>query len=287
MEARVVSAIEFSRVSFRYPTSGPVLRDVTFDAPAGRVTWIFGPSGAGASTLLLAAAGLAPGLTGGTLEGTVRILGQDPGSRSGRGAVQGKVGYVTATPYLQLSGMAESVFDEVAFAPANIGWDRARIEAAVPEALARLGIAHLSDRVPEELSGGEQQRVVLAAMYVLRPEVWLLDEPTSALDGTGREMVRSFVRAEAERGCAVLFATEDAELGLALADEMVLLDEGSTVARGAPADLLGTELMWAIRAGSTGVGELARAASRLAGDKAAHLVPPYPLTVEAAVERWR
>jgi energy-coupling factor transport system ATP-binding protein len=282
-----VSAVEFARVSFRYPTSGPVLREVTFGAPAGRVTWIFGPLGAGASTLLLAAAGLAPGLTGGTLEGSVKVLGQDPGTRTGRTAVQGRVAYVTATPHLQLSGMAETVFDEVAFAPANLGWDRARIAAAVPGALARLGVAHLAERIPEELSGGEQQRVVLAAMYVLRPEVWLLDEPTSALDGSGRELVRTFVRSEAEGGAAVLLATEDAELGLVLADEMVLLDEGSTVARGAPADLLGTELMWAMRAGSTGVGELARAASRLAGERAAHLVPPYPLTVEAALERWR
>jgi len=282
-----VNAVEFSRVTFRYPTSGPVLREVTFGAPAGRVTWIFGPLGAGASTLLLAAAGLAPGLTGGTLDGSVKVLGHEAGTRAGRGAVQGRVAYVTATPHLQLSGMAESVFDEVAFAPANLGWERGRILSAVPAALERLGVSHLADRVPEELSGGELQRVVLAAMQVLRPEVWLLDEPTSALDGTGREMVRAFVRGEAERGCAVLLATEDAELGLALADEMVLLDDGSTVARGAPADLLGTELMWAIRAGSTGVGELARAASRLAGEQATHLVPPYPLTVAQAVARWR
>jgi len=282
-----MSAVVFSRISFRYPTSGPVLREVTLDAHPGRITWVFGPLGAGASTLLLVAAGLAPSLTGGTLEGNAKVLGHSPSTREGRAALQGRVAYVTATPHLQLSGMAESVFDEVAFAPANLGWTRERVQEAVPQALERLGALHLTDRIPEELSGGELQRVVLAAMLVLQPDLWLLDEPTSALDGSGREMVGDLLRAEAARGAAVILATEDAELGLELADEMLLLDDGSGVARGVPAELLGTDLMWEIRAGSTGVAELARAAWKLAGRKGAHLVPPFPLTIDAAVTRWK
>jgi len=197
------------------------------------------------------------------------------------------VAYVTATPYLQLSGMAETVFDEVAFAPANLGWRRDRILEAVPFALERLGVTHLIDRAPEHLSGGELQRVVLAAMLVLRPDVWLLDEPTSALDRGGREAVRSLMKSEAARGAVVMLATEDAELGLAVADEIILLDEGSTVARGTPSDLLGTELMWEMGAGSTGVAELARAAWKLSAGAEDRLHPPYPLTVDAAVARWK
>ena len=282
-----MTAIEFARVSFRYPASPPVLREVTLNADAGQVTWLFGPLGAGASTVLLVAAGLAPSLTGGTLDGGIRVLGQTPHTREGRSALQGRVGYVTAMPYLQLSGMAESVFDEVAFAPANLGWGRERIWQAVPAALERLEVAHLTDRVPEQLSGGELQRVVLAAMLVLRPEVWLLDEPTSALDPVGRRTVRALIRSEAERGAAVLLATEDAELGLAVADETILLDEGSTIARGAPAELLGTELMWEMGAGSTNVAELARAAWRLAPEPGSRMAPPFPITETEAVERWR
>jgi energy-coupling factor transporter ATP-binding protein EcfA2 len=282
-----MAALEFSRVSFRYPASRQVLRDVTLVADAGQVTWLFGPLGAGASTALLVAAGLAPSLTGGTLEGSVRVLGTAPEGQAGRAALQGRVAYVTAMPYLQLSGMAESVFDEVAFAPANLGWSRERIGAAVPPALDRLGVAHLAERVPEQLSGGELQRVVIAAMLVLQPEVWLLDEPSSALDAAGRRTVEELIREEARRGAAVLLATEDADLGLAVADEVILLDEGSTIARGAPEELLGTELMWEIGAGSTTVAELARAAKMLASAPSARSAPPYPLTLEAAVERWR
>lgn len=282
-----MSAITFSRASFRYPASPPLLRDVTLDADAGRCTWLFGPLGAGASTVLLVAAGLAPSLTGGALEGGVGVLGQRPETREGRAALQGRVGFVTAMPYLQLSGMAESVFEEVAFAPANLGWSRGRIRAAVPAALERLGVMHLAERLPEHLSGGELQRVVIAATLVLAPEVWLLDEPTSALDAAGRRTLRAVMREEVARGAAILLATEDAELGLAVADEMVLLDEGSTIARGAPEELLGTELMWEMGAGSTNVAELARAARKLAPGSADRLAPPYPLTVDAAVARWR
>ena len=282
-----MNAIEFARVSFRYPGSAPVLRDVTFGVRPGQVSWLFGPLGAGASTVLLTAAGLAPGLTGGTLEGELRILGESPQTREGRARLQGRVGYITAMPYLQLSGMAESVYDEVAFAPANLGWPRERIAEGVDAALARLDVAHLRDRVPEELSGGELQRVVIAATLVLRPEVWLLDEPTSALDAPGHRAVASLIRSEAARGATVLLATEEAELGVAVADETILLDEGSTVARGTPAHLLGTELMWEMGAGSTHVAELARAARQAAGGAAGRLAAPYPLTVEAAMERWK
>ena len=282
-----MSAIELSRVSFRYPTSGDVLREVTMVGHEGRVTWLFGPLGAGSSTLLLVTAGLAPSLTGGTLTGTVSVLGQTPSEPAGARALAGQIAYVTAMPYLQLSGMAETVFDEVAFAPANLGWTRERIEAQVPAALARLGISHLRERSPEQLSGGELQRVVLAAMFVLEPRVWLLDEPTSALDQAGRKLIHELLRAEATRGAVIVIATEDAELGLAVADELVLLDEGSTVARDTPASLLGGELMWELGAGSTNVAELARAARKLASGAAPKLAPPYPITVEAAMERWR
>ena len=282
-----MTAVDLSRVSFRYPTSGDVLREVTLVAHEGRITWLFGPIGAGSSTLLLVAAGLAPALTGGRLEGTVRVLGHDWADPAGARALAGKVAYVTAMPYLQLSGMAETVFDEVAFAPANLGWPRERIEAEVAAALDRMGIAHLRDRVPEELSGGELQRVVIAAMYVLKPLVWLLDEPTSALDAAGRRLIHALLREEAARGSTAIIATEDPELGLAVADELVVLDEGSAVARDTPVSLLGGELMWELGAGSTNVAELARAARKLAKGNAPKLAPPYPLTVEAAVERWR
>lgn len=282
-----MSALEFSRVSFRYPAGGEVLREVSLVLHPGETLWLFGKLGAGASTLLLVAAGLAPALTGGELTGELLVLGGRWDTAEGREALAGRVGFVTATPYLQLSGIAETVFEEVAFAPANLGWERSRIAEAVPRALERLGVAHLAERSPETLSGGELQRVVIAAMLVLEPALWILDEPTSALDAAGRRVVADLLKAEAERGAAILIATEDVELGREVAREMVLLDSGSCVARDIPATLLGSELMWEIGAGSTDVAELTRMAARLGEEIPHRLRAPYPITSAEAVERWR
>jgi energy-coupling factor transport system ATP-binding protein len=278
-----VSALELADLGFSYPGAGaPALRDVSLAVSGGEIVWLYGMPGAGCSTLILTAAGLAPRHTGGERRGAVRLLGHDPVERVARQALAGRVACVTAAPALQLSGVAATVQEEVAFAPANLGWPRERIASAVDDALARLGIAHLAARAPQALSGGEQQRVVLAAMLALAPEVWLLDEPASALDARGRAMLAVLLRTEAARGAAVVAASEDADLMLGVATRLVLLDRGAITYDGPPAPLLASEAVWERGPGSTSVAELAHAAHRLGGG-----APPYPLTVEEAVGAWR
>ncbi|MGB7212027.1 MAG: ABC transporter ATP-binding protein [Gemmatimonadales bacterium] len=275
--------IRFDGVSFSYPGAGtPALRDLSISFAAGQVTWLFGKLGAGSSTLLLAAGGFAPILTGGKRTGSVRVGELDPGDIAHRAALAGRIGYVSAQPHLQLSGLAESVFDEVAFAPANLGWERDRIEAAVMHALARVGAGHLAQRVPNELSGGELQRVVLAAMLVLAPAVWLLDEPASALDPAARAGAYALFREEARRGAAVVIATEDADGVLEVADRIIVLEHGQVALDGAPAAVLASDGCWALGAGSTTVGELWRAATEHAPGMARGGVP---LTLEGAAAR--
>lgn len=276
--------VRLADVSFTWPGSAaPALDGLDLEAAPGRVTWLFGPLGAGASTALLVAGGLAPAVTGGPRSGTVEVLGHDPATTEGRAALAGRLGYVSAQPHLQLSGLADTVFDEVAFAPANLGWPRERIFPAVEAALARLGVDHLRDRPPGELSGGELQRVVLAAMLVLAPDVWLLDEPASALDPAARRMAWALFRAEADRGATVVVASEDADQLLPVADTMVLLAGGRTVRTGSPAELLASDETWALGAGSTAVAELWRAA--LAADPGLARDGPIPLTADQAVAR--
>ncbi|MGH7591676.1 MAG: hypothetical protein ACREL2_09570, partial [Gemmatimonadales bacterium] len=132
--------VRFDGVNFFYPgANAPALRDLSCTFAAGQVTWLFGKLGAGSSTLLLTSGGFAPILTGGRRTGSVRVGELDPGDLANRPALAGRIGYVSAQPHLQLSGLAETVFDEVAFAPANLGWGRGRIEVAVMHALARVG----------------------------------------------------------------------------------------------------------------------------------------------------
>ncbi len=283
-----MSAVRFAGVSLRYSGApADALGGITLDIASGSVSWLFGSLGAGCSSLLLVAAGLAPRHSGGTLAGQVTTLGENPHETAGRRALAGRVAYVMATPGVQLSGVAATVWDEAAFAPANLGWPIARIAAAVDAALGRLGIAHLAARHPAALSGGELQRVVIASMLVLAPELWLLDEPASALDRDGRRLLAELLRVEAARGAAVVVATEDADAMLELAQRVIVLDHGRVALDGPPANVLAGEAVWVHADESTTVAGLARAAGRLDSPPPPALRPPYPLTVSEGLARWR
>ncbi len=279
-----MSEIVFDTVSFRYASSpDDVLREVSLEFRAGEISWLFGSLGAGCTTVLLIAAGLAPRHTGGTLHGEVRLLGHAPHMTDA--AHSGQIGFVTATPELQLSGIAATVYEEVAFTPANLGWPIERIRSAARQALARLGIDHLADRNPRTLSGGELQRTIIASMAVLEPRIWLLDEPTSSLDHAGRTQAYELFRAEADAGATVLVASEDADELVTMADRVVVLGDGRPVLDAPPRAALAGEAIWREGPGSTSVAGLARAAGLLAASPL--LDPPYPLTVEDGLERWQ
>ncbi len=279
-------ALAFHGVTLRYPgTDTPALAGVSVSIRAGEVTWLYGALGAGCTSFLLAAAGLAPAHTGGELGGSVRALGFDPRDPAGRAALAGRIGFVTAVPASQLSGVAATVREEVAFAPANLGWPVTRIESATASALGRLGVAHLADRDPAHLSGGELQRVVIASMLALGPALWLMDEPASALDRAGRDGLVSLLVEEAAQGAAVVLASEDADTMLAAADRMLVLEHGRVVLDGAPDVLLAGGEIWERAGGSTTIASLARRAGGLAGPVPA-LAAPYPLTVADGVARW-
>jgi len=273
-----VTRLSFEDVGFTYPgATAPALTACSFSAEAGQVTWLTGALGAGTSTALLVAAGLAPRHTGGLRTGRVHALGLDPAEEGASTALRGRVALVLSTPATQLSGIAETVAQEVAFAPANLGWPRERIQVGVARALEALAIPHLALRDPATLSGGEMQRVVIAAMLVLEPELWLLDEPASALDLAGRELLLALLRREAARGAAVVVASEDTDGLAAVADRLVVFASGRVVLDGAPPALLRGDGIWDAGAGSTSIGILARAAG---------VGAPRPLTVDEGVARW-
>ena len=281
-----MTAIELRGVRFRYPgAEHDALIDLSLACRAGEVVWLYGAVGAGCTTLLLVAAGLAPRHTGGTLDGAVRVLDLDPGEDAARAALAGRIAHVTPAPALQLSGVAATVWEEVAFAPANLGWPRERIGRAVDGALERLGAAELAERAPASLSGGEMQRVVLAGMLALAPDVWLLDEPGTALDRAGRAVLTEVLRDEARRGATVVVASEDADATLPSAGRVVVMSGGRVVLDGDPRVVLAGEEVWTRGPGSTSVAELARRAGRTVA--APSLEPPYPLDAAGGLSRWR
>lgn len=252
---------------------------------AGELTWLHGPLGAGSSTLLLALAGLLPRLTGGEREGEVRCGGQDPSTRSPLG---GGIGYLGPSPALQLSGIARTVHDEVAMGAVNLGWPRVRILEATAAIIARTGIAALADRAPDQLSGGETQRVLLAGLLVTAPDVLLLDEPFSALDQIAREAMADLLVALAHEGCTVVVACDDADTMRHRADRLIVLHEGRVALDGVPDELLAGDALLALGAATTGAAELAHRAGwpaprPLAVPALIGMLPHVPLSPAAAI----
>lgn len=264
-----MTRLALERVSFWYPaTDGPTLRDVSLEVAAGEVVALVGSGGAGASTLLLVAGDLAPRVVGGKLEGRVHFEGGGKGKE--------RRGIVLPTPWTQVSGMAFTVWDEVAFGPANLGWPRDEIARQVDRALERLGSAELRARDPATLSGGELQRVIIAGILAMDPALLLLDEPAAELDPAGARDVWRLVRALANEGRAVLVATSDLDALPELADRVVWLERGRVMDAGPPS-LLASEALCAAQLGT-----------RVAGVwRAAGLSTPYPATVADAVRRWK
>ncbi|HEY7686022.1 MAG TPA: ABC transporter ATP-binding protein [Gemmatimonadales bacterium] len=256
--------LALEHVTYHYPaTAAPALADVSLELHGGEVVGVIGSVGAGASTLLLVAAELAPRVLGGTRSGAVRC--------DGRSAL------LLPTPWTQVSGMAVSVWDEVAFGPANLGWPRDRISSAVDRALTRVDVAQLRDRDPGTLSGGELQRVILAGILAMEPEVLLLDEPTAELDPAGARFVWDLLRALARAGTAVLVATSDLDALPGAADRVVWLAGGRVRAAGAARVVLGDAALWS----DDGPGSTSAAGAwRLAG-----LPTPLPLTVADVLAR--
>jgi cobalt/nickel transport system ATP-binding protein len=151
-------------------------------------------------------------------------------------AFRRRVGLVFQNPDVQLFN--PTVFDEIAFGPLQLGWPKEEIRRRIAAALEEFAIAHLRDRPPHRLSGGEKKRVALASVLVLEPEVLLLDEPTAALDPKSASAVIDFLVTCRGSGRTVVTATHDLDIVLDIADHCFVLQAGQVVAAGSPAAIL-------------------------------------------------
>jgi len=220
--------ILFDKVTFSYPeAAAPALSDVSLDIEAGQFTLIIGPSGSGKSTLLRCINGLVPHFSGGKFSGRVTVNGLDTRDHAPRDMAS-VVGFVFQAPEAQF--VTERVEDELAFALENAGAPQLTMRKRVEEVLDALGIASLRNRLVSSLSGGEQQRVAIAAALALQPRVLVLDEPTSQLDPQSAEDVLSaLVRLNADLGLTIVLAEHRLERVLQYADRVIFLSEAGDV----------------------------------------------------------
>ena len=218
--------------TFRYP--GAVtdsLQDVSLTVSPGSVTGVVGPSEAGLSTLCLVLSGLAPRVVGGRLQGSLLIDGEDVGRWPVHRLCESVVLGI-GRPAGQLSMVAETVYEEVAFGPSNLGLPRGEVMARTADALQQVAIGHLASRDPRRLSGGEQQLVALAGLLAMRAPHLVLDEPVAHLDAHGRELLLSAITAAAASGTAVLLATRSSDVVSRCCSSVLVMAGGRLAAQG-------------------------------------------------------
>ena len=229
--------IAFERFSFSYPgTDTPVLRDVNLRIEPGTMALVIGASGAGKSTLLRCLNGLVPHFYGGSMQGNVRVAGQNPIERQPRGMSR-HVGLVFQDPETQF--VVDTVVAELVFAMENHGIPQETMERRVEQVMAQLEIGHLRDRRISTLSGGEKQRVALASVLTLEPQVLVLDEPTSQLDPEAADEVLQALRSlNRDLGLTIVLSEHRLERVVGYADQVVYLPGDGSVQMGPPREML-------------------------------------------------
>src|SRR6478752_553797 len=254
--------LQLTGASYRYAGyRNEVLHEVDLQLDDGEIVGLVGPNEAGKSTLCLVASGLAPASIGGTLKGTVALDGNvAAGLETYQLAERVVVGF--QNPNTQRSGIAATVFEEIALGPMNLGLPVAETVERTREAIARLKLDHLVLRDPQRLSGGQAQLVGIAALLAMRPRHIILDEPTAQLDPAGTRLVGEALRALAGTGTSLLIAEHKTDLLDGLCSRIVAIDGGRIVMDGPPATVFDDPRLVEIGVEPPSRSRLSRALSR-------------------------
>ncbi|MEY9976422.1 energy-coupling factor ABC transporter ATP-binding protein [Lysinibacillus sp. RC79] len=226
------SIIEMKSVSYRYPVSDDWnIKNASFTIEKGKFTAIIGNNGSGKTTLCNIIRGFIPHFYKGDLEGDV-IVDEKKIVDYQLGQLGEKIGYVFQNPFIQVSGVKDTVFDEVAYGLENLGVEENEIIDRVNEILKLIKIEHLREKHPMGLSGGQRQRVALASIIVMNPDILVIDEPTSQLDPIGTEQVFEIIRLMKEQGKTIILVEHKMDLIAEYADNLIVLNNGEIVLQG-------------------------------------------------------
>jgi cobalt/nickel transport system ATP-binding protein len=237
-----MSDVVFELENVCYAFQGqPALNGLSLQIRRGERIALLGANGSGKSTLLRLLDALYFAQSG-QLSAFGEVVSEDSMADEARNfAFRQRVGLVFQNPDVQLFN--PTVFDELAFGPLQLGWDKARIMQRVEQMLERFAIAHLKQRAPHRLSGGEKKRVALASVLIVDPEVVLLDEPTAALDPESQGEIIRFLMACRQTGQTVITATHELDIVADIADRVWVLADGKIAGEGRSAEILENETL--------------------------------------------
>lgn len=236
-----MAKIVVEHLKYRYPlTDELALKDISFTIEPGEFIGIIGENNAGKSTLCQALVGIIPNFYKGAYGGKVFIDDLEVAKHS-ISEVCRKVGIVFQNPFNQVTGSKLTVYEEIAFGLENMGLSRTEMMERIDYSLKLLDIYQYKDRNPFDLSGGQMQRMAIASIIAMRPEVIILDEPTSQLDPQGSEEVFRAVQSLSQEGISILMVEHKMEKIAAYSDHVMLLKDGKMVAFDTPQKVFSLE----------------------------------------------
>jgi cobalt/nickel transport system ATP-binding protein len=224
-----------SNLTFRY-NEQPALNQLSLDVRQGERLALLGSNGSGKSTMLRIFDGLAFPESGELLFAGETLTEAKLTNTEFTFRFRRRVGLVFQNPDAQLFN--PTVFDEIAFGPLQMGWPREQIRGKVNQTMDAMEIAHLRNRSPHRLSGGEKKRVAIASVMVLDPEVLLLDEPTAALDPKSQRQIIDLIASFSGGTKTVITATHDLDSLEEISDRCVLFESGRIVGDGSAIEIL-------------------------------------------------
>ncbi len=219
--------IKIENFTYTYPgRSVSTIKDLSAEVPEGGLVLLTGPTGCGKSTLLKAINGLIPHLMGGRMEGKIEINGLDT-RKTDIFTLSRKVGLIFQNPDDQI--FSTVVQDEVAFGPENLALPRKMIRQGIDKALKLVGLDEFQHRGTHMLSGGEKQRLAIASVLSMSPDILILDEPLAQLDPRGSTEVLKTIRTLNDNGMTVILVEHRIHEVAHLADRIMIMEKGRIV----------------------------------------------------------
>ena len=230
--------IELKNVSYHYPlTEEFALKDIHCQFEQGKLYGIIGANGAGKTTLCNLVRGLIPHFYQGELTGEVLIDGVDVRDWDSS-ELSTKIGYIFQNPFSQISGVKETVFEEIALGLENLGVPKDEMIDRVIEVVKLLKLEALIKKNPNNLSGGQRQRVAFASVLVMDNDLLVIDEPTSQLDPQSTHDVFEIIQMVKQQGKTILLVEHKVDLIAEYSDDVLVMQNGQIVCSGRTSDVL-------------------------------------------------
>ena len=235
--------LKLENVNYKYPLEEKnTLQNINIEIKKGEFWAVIGKNGSGKTTLCNILRRFVPDFYKGELTGKITLEGKELKDYSQKEIVQ-KIGFVFQNPFTQISGVKNTVFEEIAYGLENLGIERETIISEVEKILKLLEIEKLRDKNPYNLSGGQKQRVALASIIAMNPDILVIDEPTSQLDPKGTEDIFKIVNLMANEGKTIILVEHKLELIAEYAENILVLDEGEIILSGKAEEVLNNKIL--------------------------------------------